>query len=142
MRKRATAVIIRNEEVLLIRRTKAGREYYIFPGGGVEEGETIEDAVKREVKEETTIEVDSMHKLFFLKVGIPQLDVSKEKYEHEEHVYFVEKYSGSPELSGPEKERASEQNQYHLEWKPVSELDNMVTLYPREVAKMVVPFLK
>ena len=47
------------DEVLLIRRTKppgAGR--WSLPGGKVEQGETLEQAVRREVREETGLEVE------------------------------------------------------------------------------------
>jgi 8-oxo-dGTP diphosphatase len=33
------------------------REHYNFPGGGVELGETLEEAVRREIREETCLEV-------------------------------------------------------------------------------------
>jgi ADP-ribose pyrophosphatase YjhB (NUDIX family) len=42
IRKRATAIIIENGKILLIKRIKSGMEYFVVPGGGVEEGETLE----------------------------------------------------------------------------------------------------
>lgn len=62
MKDRAAGILIEDEKVLLIHRTRerdgAIREYYVVPGGGIEEGETIEEATKREVKEETGIDVE------------------------------------------------------------------------------------
>ncbi|MDQ2800870.1 MAG: NUDIX domain-containing protein, partial [Armatimonadota bacterium] len=49
---RAAAIIIQNECVALIERHRAGLRYFIFPGGGVDAGETLEEAVVREVREE------------------------------------------------------------------------------------------
>ncbi len=50
------AIIVNDGQILLIRSRHGGR--YYLPGGGVEIGESIEAAVKREVKEETGIEID------------------------------------------------------------------------------------
>ena len=49
-------VLDRNSRLLLIRRTDSGR--YAIPGGAQEIGETIGQAVTREVAEETGIEVE------------------------------------------------------------------------------------
>ena len=49
---RVTAVVLRGEKLLLIHRFREGKEYWIFPGG-VEEGEDLETALRREVLEET-----------------------------------------------------------------------------------------
>ena len=40
------------------------REYYTFPGGGLEENETLEEGVKREIKEEFGINVKVIKKLY------------------------------------------------------------------------------
>lgn len=40
------------------------RTYWTFPGGGVNEGETLEQAVVREVKEETGLDVKVVRFLF------------------------------------------------------------------------------
>jgi 8-oxo-dGTP diphosphatase len=52
------AVVIRGGRVLLIRRGKEPlRGRWLVPGGTVELGETLEEAVVREVREETGVEV-------------------------------------------------------------------------------------
>jgi len=56
---RYQGAIIRDNHILLIRHreNESGRSYWIFPGGGIEPGETEEDCVRREMKEETNLDV-------------------------------------------------------------------------------------
>ena len=56
---RYQGAIILNGQILLIKHSqyKDGVEYWILPGGGREEGETEEECVKREMKEETNLDV-------------------------------------------------------------------------------------
>ena len=42
---RASAIVIRDNKILLIHRKKEGREYWVFPGGGIEEGEKGEETI-------------------------------------------------------------------------------------------------
>ena len=44
-------------------------EYYVFPGGGVEGEESLEEGVRREVLEEFGIEVEVKQKLYFRQIG-------------------------------------------------------------------------
>lgn len=48
---RAVAIIVNDGKVLLMHRINNGKEYHVFPGGGVENSETVEQAVLREVQE-------------------------------------------------------------------------------------------
>ena len=138
LRKRASAVIVENGKVLLIKRVKPDAEYYIFPGGGVDENESIEEALKREVKEELNLKVEKFKPLFSIEnLSVPSL-ITIHKDNRNEFYLLVEKFSGVPEISGPERERMNEQNQYHLEWVDLSKLEEMKNVYPREgVAKLM-----
>ncbi|PEI95645.1 DNA mismatch repair protein MutT [Bacillus pseudomycoides] len=57
MRDRGSIVLVENNKVGLIKRIRDSSVYYIFPGGGIEDGETPEDATKREALEELGVEV-------------------------------------------------------------------------------------
>lgn len=52
----AYAIIVNDGKVLLLNTTHTGT--YSLPGGGIEIGETIEEALKREVREETSLEIE------------------------------------------------------------------------------------
>ncbi|MEW5827271.1 MAG: NUDIX domain-containing protein [Chloroflexota bacterium] len=54
---RVRAILIENDALALIKRQREDRTYYVFPGGGVEAGETFEQAVRREVFEELGLRV-------------------------------------------------------------------------------------
>jgi len=51
-RLRVSALLHWQDRVLLIRQEKPGKEYWLLPGGGVEAGETVMEALVRELREE------------------------------------------------------------------------------------------
>ena len=54
-----SAAIIRDGRVLIVRRArKPALNLYTLPGGAVEVGERLADAVVREVREETTLDIE------------------------------------------------------------------------------------
>jgi 8-oxo-dGTP diphosphatase len=55
---RVSAILRRESRVLLVRHEKGGREYWLLPGGGVSCGETLLNAVKRELAEELGLDED------------------------------------------------------------------------------------
>ena len=66
----ARGIIFINKKLIAIHRIKEKdgkcEEYYVFPGGGVEENETMEEAVIREIKEEIGIDVKAKKYLYKL----------------------------------------------------------------------------
>ncbi|GEM47453.1 NUDIX hydrolase [Deinococcus cellulosilyticus] len=59
---RVRAILIEKDHVALIHREKmlegAPVQYYVFPGGGIEAGETPEEGVRREILEELGLEIE------------------------------------------------------------------------------------
>jgi 8-oxo-dGTP diphosphatase len=60
----STAIITRGDRVLMIRRReREGRLLWAFPGGGIEDGESPEQAAVRETAEEVALEVKAVRSL-------------------------------------------------------------------------------
>jgi 8-oxo-dGTP diphosphatase len=61
-----SAAIFHNGKVLIVRRGRApAKGVYTLPGGGVELGETLEQAVIREVREETALDIEPVELVGF-----------------------------------------------------------------------------
>ncbi|EJR65286.1 hypothetical protein IIO_01470 [Bacillus cereus VD115] len=63
MQVRVTGILIENEKVLLVKQKVANRDWSL-PGGRVENGETLEEAMIREMKEETGLDVKVKNLLY------------------------------------------------------------------------------
>lgn len=124
--KRVSAIIIKDSQVLLIHRFKEGKEYWVIPGGGVEEAESIGKALKREVKEETSLDLLSSEYLGFDKKG-----------DSMDYFFSCTLSEGEPLLSGPEVENSTQYNVYILEWVPLSDIPSL-KIYP----EAAIPYLK
>ena len=122
IRDRAVAIVVHEDKLLVMYREEDGEKYYTFPGGGVEESETAEQAVIREIDEEATIKI-SVDRLLY-----------EGKYENgDTHYFFRCKYiSGTPELRADAIERVHDKlhNCVHKpEWLALSEVPQTI-LYP------------
>ncbi|HUC02124.1 MAG TPA: NUDIX domain-containing protein [Candidatus Paceibacterota bacterium] len=100
-----------NGNVLLFHRFKNGAEYYAVPGGGVEPGETPEQAAVRELKEETTLDVALGEK-----IGEFEADGNHQYF------YTAKSWSGTPVVAGLEMQNQPPGNVYKLEWVPLQKL--------------------
>jgi 8-oxo-dGTP diphosphatase len=57
-RLRVSAILVWQNRVLLCRQEKPGKQYWLLPGGGVDVGETLLEALRRELREELGVEAD------------------------------------------------------------------------------------
>jgi len=62
----AGILLNRKNELLLVNHRKKGKSYWLLPGGGVEYGETMEQALKREFKEELSLRIKKVENLVFI----------------------------------------------------------------------------
>jgi len=132
MRIRADTVLIEDGRVALIERPRAGRHYYVFPGGGVDEGETSEQAAVREMEEETGLRVTVQRKLAEIYFGL-----SKQVY------YLVDLLdstfgTGTGEEFTDANPNDPTEGVYIPVWMPLAELSEHENVYPIDIAQLVV----
>jgi 8-oxo-dGTP diphosphatase len=126
-RHRAAGVVIHDDKLLVMYRVRDKQEFYVFPGGGIDNGETLEQAVERELLEETSINV---------KVGILLYEFRLNNGDI--HYYYKCEYlNGTPALNldtNEYKESLLGYNYYKPMWLPVDEVSKTI-LYPEDAKK-------
>ena len=80
---RVAGITIQGDEILLIEHTKKDKKYWLVPGGGVDWGESTEQALIREYKEETNLDIEVKDFLFFSEA------ISPDKNKHVINLYFL-----------------------------------------------------
>ncbi|HDR3648650.1 NUDIX hydrolase [Bacillus cereus group sp. Bce001] len=126
---RGVVVIVQEGKIALIKRIRGGETYYVFPGGGIEEGETPEEATKREAYEELGVHI---------KVGNL---IAKVEYKGTQY-YFNAHIIGGVFGSGKAKEfELKDRGSYIPLWLPIHELEK-VNIKPYEVVESILEHIK
>lgn len=110
---RCAGIVLNGESVLFMYRNKNGREFYVIPGGHMQEGEKAEETLAREIMEEASIKVKNVKLAFEFK------DYVKENFDY---YYLCELESGTLQLGGEEVQKNSPENVYELKWIPFNEI--------------------
>ncbi|MGA7192022.1 MAG: NUDIX domain-containing protein [Anaerolineales bacterium] len=131
MRNRAGVILIESGKVALIERYRAGSHYFVFPGGGVDESETPEQAAVREADEELGLQVRIQQKIIEIDFG------------ESHHYYFlVERVCGEFGTGTGEEYTNSDPNNpqegtYLPIWMPIEELSQHKNIFPEDVSAWV-----
>lgn len=116
-------IIVRGDKILFV----SERSFYHMPGGGVNLGETPEEAVVREVKEETGLDISNPKLVGSLSTFFtPSHKNTPEKLMHVQSLllyYLCDVADGEVSLDGLE----DDEREYGLapEWVDIKELDNI-----------------
>jgi 8-oxo-dGTP diphosphatase len=94
-RVRVSALLRWGDGILLCRHDKRGRHVWLLPGGGVHSGETLMDALRREIREEVGIEAPPLEGPIALVDSIAPARTLTTK--HVVHIIFAGRVEGSLE---------------------------------------------
>jgi 8-oxo-dGTP diphosphatase len=132
MRNRSAIILIEDNKLALIERYRAEKHYFAFPGGGVDKGESPQQAAIREAEEELGVVVEvkqQVAEVFFN--GNTQYYFLAEKLSGEFGTGTGEEYGEYDPVHGT----------YHPIWMPLADVLTQNVL-PRELADLVVRFEK
>ena len=116
MKQAVRAIIINNDSLLVMKRNKFGSKYCTLIGGGVDMGEELETAIRREISEETGVTI-SNPKLVFIEEVEPPYGT--------QYIFHCEYVSGDVVLSPDAPEAHINrlgQNLYEPAWIKLSDL--------------------
>lgn len=125
LRNRGSAIIIESGKVAVIKRRREGQEYYVFPGGGIEEGESPEQATIPEAFEELGVHIEIKESIGTVHFnGVQQ--------------FFLSAIIGGTFGTGSGEEYEEDRNRgsYEPMWLPIDKLVSL-DVRPMKIAEMV-----
>ena len=126
-RVRVAGILIEDDRILLIEHTKNNKKYWLVPGGGVDWGESAAEALIREFKEETSLDIEVEKFLFISETIAP------DKQKHVINLYFkIKKAEDSSNIM----KLGEEKILTDLRFIPEDEIKN-IKLYPNIKEKLI-----
>jgi len=119
MRQAARAIVVRDDQLLVMYRNKFGKEYYTLVGGGLDVNESAEQAMLRELREESCLTVANPRLVITEDAG-PMYGL--------QHIFLCDYQSGEPHLAVDSEEariNALGQNIHEPMWLPIKELEGV-----------------
>lgn len=117
MRRAVRAIVFKDNQLLVMKRNKFGKEYYTLPGGGISIGEVPEQTLRREMHEETGVQIGSARPVFIEQPGDPY---------GLQYIYLCDYLGGEPALNPNSLEAKIStlgKNLYEPMWLPVDQLE-------------------
>lgn len=132
IRNSAKAIIIRDNQLLVIKNTTDGEDWFLLPGGGQNHGESLREALSRECMEEASVEVE-IGDIIFIRDYISKNHEFAETDNDAHQVEFMFQCSISEDAE-PEAGSEIDQWQTGVEWLPLDDLAEC-KLYPAVLRK-------
>lgn len=113
-------IVLHKGRILLMERWFEGNHYFSVPGGGVESGETPNQAAIRELQEEMGVEAEIVRQVYRVAIG-----------KHVHHIFLGKYISGEPQLQpgSPEAGEPAALNRFLPRWVPVEEVAALPFVY-------------
>lgn len=125
MRKAVRAIVVKDDKLLVIKRNKFGKQYYVLPGGAVNSNENGLQALVRELNEETSIQITDPRLVYVESAPQPYGD---------QYIFLCNYDSGEPMLDPNSEEakiHAMGQNLYIPLWLPLEEVATADFITPK-----------
>jgi len=119
MRQAVRAIVVKDNQLLVMKRNKFGKQYYTLTGGGIELDEDQETALRRELMEETGMQVGDVRLVYVEEPDAPY---------GTQFVYLCEYLGGEPALQADAIEAeltAKGDNTYDPLWLPATDLPSV-----------------
>lgn len=131
MKIRVAGLVISKGHVLLMKHKRRGRTYWTLPGGRLEEGETLQQALLREIEEETGLKV-TLDCLLFV------ADTISPHNPYETHVVNIlfKATCTSAQMAIQQTEKRLDESNDNMEFVPLASLKD-IPLYPPIVSEIV-----
>lgn len=116
MRRAVRAIVVKDNKILVMKRNKFGHVYYTLAGGRIEPGESPEQALLREIYEETGLTIKINRQIYLEHAGLPYGD---------QLVYICDYIAGEPALQLDSDEALINnmgKNLYEPMWLPIKDL--------------------
>lgn len=135
MRQAVRAIVVKDNQLLVMHRNKFGHQYYALVGGAIDIGENQLQTLQRELQEEAGITVSN-----------PRLVIAEDagNMYGMQYIYLCDYAGGEPTLSPDSTEAkisAAGTNLYTPMWLPLSDLP-AANLLPAELKEAVIAGLK
>ena len=139
IRNSAKAIIIQGDKVLLTKNQDNDGYFYLFPGGGQEHGETIQQALIRECMEEVGQQVEIGELLHIREyIGKNHEYASADFYVHQVEYYFISKIVN--ETKDNIEPTNPDSHQVGIEWIAINDLPEY-RVYPKTLRKYIIKHL-